>query len=97
MDKYKKGFESLLTDVLGLYFNGVLTQYGLDEDKTLEIVSNLTHISKERLVELKQIRDSEIAKAISQAQIINPNISQNEFSFYDIMQKETEANHYLKK
>ena len=67
MDKTNEAFETLLTDAVGLYVNGVLGQYGIAEEKALEIVSNLTKLPKEKLVELKQSRDNRLLEQISKS------------------------------
>lgn len=42
-------FVSLLNNCLKLYVNGVLEQYGLNENDSLDIVANFTGLPKEKL------------------------------------------------
>ena len=60
MEMTKEAFDTLLTDVVGLYVNGVLVQYGISEKQALEIVANLTKLPKEKLDELKKSRDNRL-------------------------------------
>lgn len=49
--------EELLNKCIKLFVNRTLEQYGLDERASLEIVSNLTGIPREQLVEIRNKRD----------------------------------------
>ena len=62
MYKTREAFEVLLANVVGLYVNGALVQYGIGEEQALEIVANLTKLPKEKLVELKQQRDNRLSE-----------------------------------
>lgn len=60
MDINEKAFHKLLGDVIKLYFDDILIQYGLNEQQELDIVSSVTNLPKEYLIELKQTRKSQI-------------------------------------
>ncbi|MBR3117485.1 MAG: hypothetical protein IKF36_06430 [Bacilli bacterium] len=55
--KTLEAFKNLVNKNIDLYTHGVLVQYGLTDEQALEIVSNLTGISKESLVEAKKQRE----------------------------------------
>ena len=59
MDEKKtlEAFKNLVNKNVDLYTQGVLVQYGLTDEQALEIVSNLTGLSKEKLVEAKRQRE----------------------------------------
>ena len=60
-DKEKEmlqAYRSLIDKNVSLYTNGTLSQYGLSDEQALEIVSNLTGISKDKLQEAKNNRDN---------------------------------------
>ena len=50
-------FKNLVNKSIDLYTHGVLVQYGLSDEDALAIVSDLTGISKEKLVEAKRQRE----------------------------------------
>lgn len=67
MQREKEAFNALLNNVINLYINGVLVQYGLDEAQALDIIANTTGLSKEKLFELKQARDNRLYQQMSES------------------------------
>lgn len=67
MQKEKEAFNALLNNVINLYVNGVLVQYGLDEAQALDIIANTTGLPKEKLFELKQARDNRLYQQMSKS------------------------------
>lgn len=57
IEQENKVLKSVFKRVVESYTHGTLTQYGLSEEAALDIVSNLTGLPKEKLVELKKARD----------------------------------------
>ena len=57
IEQENKVLKSVLERAVELYVHGTLMQYGLSEEAALDIVSNLTGLPKEKLVELKKARD----------------------------------------
>ena len=57
--------KNLLSDAIDLYVKGSLIQYGLNDSQALEIVSNLTHLPKEKLVELKRERIERLSASMT--------------------------------
>ena len=47
--KANEAFENLLVKNVGLYTNGILTQYGLSDEQALDIVTKLTGFPKEKV------------------------------------------------
>ena len=60
----EQAFNKLFMKSMDLYTRGTLTQYGLDDKSALEIVSNLTGLSKEALVSIKKCRDDALKESI---------------------------------
>lgn len=58
-------YENLLSKSISLYTHGTLMQYGLREEQALEIVSNLTRLSPEKLQELKNNRVASLTESMS--------------------------------
>ena len=67
MDKTNEAFDTLLANAVGLYVNGVLVQYGISEEQSLEIVANLTKVPKEKLIELKQSKNNRLSEQMNGA------------------------------
>ena len=70
MEKNKKDivtFEGLMLDVMLLYIDGVLQQYGLTDKQALDIVANVTKLHKKTLIDLKQMWDENLSKQMSGA------------------------------
>lgn len=63
----KEYYENLLYKSINLYTHGALIQYGLREDQALEIVSNLTGISPEKLQELRNERSNSLRESMSKS------------------------------
>ena len=61
----KEYYEKLLNNSISLYTKGTLIQYGLREDQALEIVSNLTGLSPEKLQELRNEHTNSLRESIS--------------------------------
>lgn len=55
--------EEVLMNTISLYTKGTLRQYGLSEEASLEIVSNITKLSPEKLQELRQQRAEELSNS----------------------------------
>ena len=60
-------FEGLMLDVMLLYIDGVLQQYGLTDKQALDIVANVTKLHKKTLIDLKQMWDEDLSKQMSGA------------------------------
>lgn len=75
MNAYKDAFEKLFGDVMKLYFDDTLIQYGLDEQQELDIVSSVTRLPKEYLIEAKQSRKAQI-------ETINTNFHNIDYTSY---------------
>ena len=60
----EKAFNRLFMKSMELYTKGTLRQYGLDNEAALEIVSNLTGLTKDSLVSLKQCRDEMLSEKV---------------------------------
>ena len=70
MEKNKKDivtFEGLMLDVMLLYIDGVLQQYGLTDKQALDIVANVTKLHKKTLIDLKQMWVEDLSKQMSGA------------------------------
>ena len=70
MEKNKKDivtFEGLMLDVMLLYIDGVLQQYGLTDEQALDIVANVTKLHKKTLIDLKQMWVEDLSKQMSGA------------------------------
>ena len=63
-EELREAFDILFMRSMNLYTHGTLTQYGLDEESALEIVSDLTGLSKEVLVSVKKCRDDAIREKV---------------------------------
>lgn len=61
----KEYYENLLYKSINLYTHGTLTQYGLREDQALEIVSNLTGLSPEKLQEIRNEQTNSLRESMS--------------------------------
>ena len=57
-----KALKALLENAIDLHTKRILEQYGLTEEQSLEIVSNLTKVPKDKIAALRNHRDNEISK-----------------------------------
>ena len=60
-----EAFKELIEKNVSLYANGTLEQYGLTDEQSLEIVSGLTGLTKERLKEVKEERNKTLKDNIN--------------------------------
>ena len=70
MEKNKKEyptFEGLMLDVILLYVDGVLQQYGLTDEQALDIVANVTKLHKKTLIDLKRMWVEDLSNQMSGA------------------------------
>ena len=72
IEQENKVLKSVLARVLEAYTHGTFTQYGLSEEAALDIASNLSGLSKEKLEELKKKRDTSILETMNTSnEVIN--------------------------
>ena len=72
IEQENKVLKSVLERAVELYVHGTLMQYGLSEEASLDIVSNLTGLPKEKLEELKKKRDTSILETMNTSnEVIN--------------------------
>lgn len=66
-EELREAFDNLFMKNMNLYTHGTLTQYGLDENIALEIVSDLTGLPKEVLISVKKCRDDALKEKVDES------------------------------